>query len=35
MLRRGELPGAFKVDGVWRVDVAELELLLEANRIRP
>jgi excisionase family DNA binding protein len=28
MLRRGEIPGAFKVGGVWRVDLDELERFL-------
>jgi hypothetical protein len=35
MLRRGELPGAFKRGGVWCVDLGELERFLEAETIQP
>jgi len=32
MLEKSEMPGAFKVGRVWRVDLDELQRFLEAKR---
>jgi excisionase family DNA binding protein len=31
MIHRGEMPGAFKMGRVWRLDLNELERFLEAK----
>jgi excisionase family DNA binding protein len=31
MLKKGEIPGAFKIGRVWRLDLDELERLLETK----
>jgi len=31
MVKRGEIPGAFRVGGVWRFDLSKLERFTETN----
>jgi len=35
MLRRGRIPGAFKVGRVWRLDLEKIERFLGTNSSRP